>query len=228
MAGRRPRGVLSGRKPATGWPMRGTPAQFGPEEDEAAAGVGAELEDALAGIPRSITARDHTFTRFAEVGVASRYPQPAKCPASSAARLARRQEVAQAQGTPAHPQEVMNADEDGNTPMHHACEQNEVETAKQIIERVHDERRRTKLKQLLLLKNHDGETPIMLALDAAGDSDTGDSSLKLLLAASACSSRCFPRCSRRARRRRRTASGIARASSCPRWARSSSRPTRAA
>ena len=78
--------------------------------------------------------------------------------------------------------EVMNADEDGNTPMHHACEQNEVETAKQIIERVRTMNDgETKLKQLLLLKNHDGETPIMLALDAAGDSDTGDSSLKLLL-----------------------------------------------
>ena len=57
-----------------------------------------------------------------------------------------------------------------------------METAKQIIERVRTMNDgETKLKQLLLLKNHDGETPIMLALDAAGDSDTGDSSLKLLL-----------------------------------------------
>ena len=111
--------------------------------------------------------------------------------------------------------------------MHHACEQNEVETAKQIIERVRTMNDgEAKLKQLLLLKNHDGETPIMLALDAAGDSDTGDSSLKLLLGGICLQLKMLPEMFSSSSAST-TASGTGRASSCRRWARSSSRPTRA-
>jgi hypothetical protein len=78
--------------------------------------------------------------------------------------------------------EVLNVDEDGNTTLHHACEENEWHLAKEICDTVKkmaggDE----KLRRLLMQKNNDAETPVMLALDAAGDSDTGDASLKLLL-----------------------------------------------
>ena len=72
-------------------------------------------------------------------------------------------------------------DGEGNNALHLACEVNDWEKMMTILAESY--KQPAKLKALLLQKNADGQTPIDLAIDAAGDSDTGESHLKLLLSA---------------------------------------------
>jgi hypothetical protein len=112
----------------------------------------------------------------------------------------RRKKQAQVQDESA----LLQLDEWGGTPLHNACEEGDFEHAKAVCESLS---KSNLLKKVLLMKNEEGKTPIDLAIDAAGtvhspfiphhvggavtapttcaagDSDTGDASLKLLLAA---------------------------------------------
>ena len=72
-------------------------------------------------------------------------------------------------------------DGEGNNALHLACEVNDWEKMMTILAESY--KQPAKLKALLLQKNADGQTPIDLAIAAAGDSDTGESHLKLLLSA---------------------------------------------
>lgn len=73
-------------------------------------------------------------------------------------------------------------DDDGNTPLHEACASNNAEHAIDVCEKILELKGGEQLlKKCLLTKNEDGKTPINLTIDAAGDSDTGDASLKLLI-----------------------------------------------
>ena len=72
-----------------------------------------------------------------------------------------------------------------NTPLYKACAENQYGEAKKIFERLIDKQPDgpEELKNMLLQKNYDGWTPIDAAIAAAGDSDSGDARLKLLLGA---------------------------------------------
>ena len=71
-----------------------------------------------------------------------------------------------------------------NTPLYKACAENQYGEAKKIFERLIDKPDGPEeLKNMLLQKNYDGWTPIDAAIAAAGDSDSGDARLKLLLGA---------------------------------------------
>ena len=77
---------------------------------------------------------------------------------------------------------VRTTDDDGNTPLYKACAENRRSEAETIFKRLILEEPE-ELKKLLVLKNNEGLTPIDATIAAAGDSDSGDASLKLLLMA---------------------------------------------
>jgi hypothetical protein len=75
-------------------------------------------------------------------------------------------------------------DDDRNTPLYKACADNQYREAETICKRLVDmPGGDEELKRMLVLKNHEGLTPVDAAIAAAGDSDSGDASLKLLLGA---------------------------------------------
>ena len=80
--------------------------------------------------------------------------------------------------------DVQAKDEDDNTLLHICCEENQWWRVQQILADFEKASGGAeKVKKLLLQENKDGLTPIDLAIQAAGDSDTGESQLKLLLSA---------------------------------------------
>ena len=75
-------------------------------------------------------------------------------------------------------------DSDGNTRLYKACAENQYREAAEIFKRLIDmPGGPEELKKMLVLKNNEGLTPIDATIAAAGDSDSGDASLKLLLGA---------------------------------------------
>ena len=75
-------------------------------------------------------------------------------------------------------------DNNGNTRLYKACAENQYREAAEIFRRLIDmPGGPEELKKMLVLKNNAGLTPIDATIAAAGDSDSGDASLKLLLGA---------------------------------------------
>ena len=68
-----------------------------------------------------------------------------------------------------------------SSPLHKACRKNDFQLARKLMKEVHSTRGAEALKRMLKIEDSDGNDPLRLACDAAGESDTGDSRLKLLL-----------------------------------------------